>query len=380
MPAESIFPMTRVTETNPPIRVMINALHSKSGGGVTYLNNIVPLLANDRHLELHIVLHASQLAQYEDLAKFGRLHIFDFNDGMVTTLLWEQFVLPLVVRMMDADIVYSPANYGPILVRRSVVLARNSLAVATKEARLAKIAYWAAVASMTMVSLWAARRAIAVSQYTVNSLTRPPFGWLRRKMTVINHGVSPAFQPGGGPRGNALLAVGDIYIQKNYHTLLEAFHRLRAHHPDLTLTIAGKPLDTKYAEILGETVTRLGLTESVTFLGHVTPDDLCRLYQTCRVFVFPSTVETFGNPLVEALACGTPTACSNRTAMPEIAGDAVEYFDPADVSSMCQAIERLLTDDDRRAHLSALALKRAADFSWVGCAAKLAEILKQAAR
>jgi glycosyltransferase involved in cell wall biosynthesis len=363
-----------------PVRVLVNALHSKSGGGVTYLNNIIPALAQDGDLELHLVLHQSQLAEYEALVDFARLHIFDFRMSMVRTLAWEQVALPMVAKMMDADIVYSPANYGPLFIRRSVVLARNSLAVAAKETRPSKLIYWAVVASMTLLSLCAAHRALAVSHYTVGNLTRWPFGWLRRKMTVVNHGVSPTFHPGGGPRGNALLAVGDIYIQKNYHTLLEAFRQLRQRHPEITLTIAGKPLDDNYAAGLRAFVAAEGLSETVTFLGHVTPVELCQLYQSCRLFVFPSTVETFGNPLVEALACGTPTACSNRTAMPEIAGDAVEYFDPADVTSMCRAIERLLTDEARRADLMERALERAAHFSWIRCAQRLAEILKQSAR
>lgn len=361
------------------MRVLINALHSKSGGGLTYLSNVVPLLARDQQLELHIVLHVNQLNHYERLADFARLHIFNFNASMPRTFLWEQFVLPLVARIVEADVVYSPANYGPLLVPNSILLARNSLSVVKKEARLSKIAYWAAVAFMTLASMCAARRVIAVSNYTVSSLTRGPFAWLRSKMTVVNHGINSEFHPGGGNRTNTLLAVGDIYIQKNYHTLLEAFCQLLKLHPDLTLTIAGNPLDAGYAADLHATVVRQGLAGKVIFLGHVSPAELCHLYQTCRVFVFPSTVETFGNPLVEALACGTPTACSNRTAMPEIAGDTVEYFDPEDVASMCRAIERLLTDDALRAELSERAVQRAADFSWVRCAERLAEILKQSA-
>lgn len=360
-----------------PVRVLINALHSKSGGGFTYLSNIVPLLAKDPQLELHLVLHADQLNQYESLADFARLHIFRFGESMSRTFLWEQFVLPLVARIVEADVIYSPANYGPLLAPHSILLARNSLSVVWKEARPTKIAYWAAVAFMTLASMCVARRVVAVSNYTVSSLTRWPFGWLKPKMTVVNHGINPEFHPGSGERGNALLAVGDIYIQKNYHTLLEAFCRLLERHPDLTLTIAGKPLDAGYAADLYATVARRGLGDKVTFLGHVQSADLCRLYQHCRVFVFPSTVETFGNPLVEALACGTPTACSNRTAMPEIAGDAVEYFDPEDMESMCRALEVLLTDEARRADLSARAVRRAADFSWVRCAERLAGILKE---
>ncbi|TAN71212.1 MAG: glycosyltransferase family 1 protein, partial [Magnetospirillum sp.] len=285
------------------------------------------------------------------------------------------------VRIMGADVVYSPANYGPLMVGRSVVLIRNSLAVAMKEVRLSKIAYWVAVASMTLLSLLVARRVVAVSRYTVDSLIHWPFGAIRKKISIVNHGVSESFGPGpsSGRRGNVLLAVGDIYIQKNYHTLIEVFRRLLVRHPDLVLSIAGRPVDRDYADSLKTTIATLGLEGKVNFLGHVAPEDLARLYRECRVFAFPSTVETFGNPLVEALACGAPVACSNRTAMPEIAGDAVEFFDPEDAGSMLAAIERLLTDEARCAELSRLAVARASHFSWERSAAEVAAILKQAA-
>lgn len=368
-------------ETGRPVRVLVNALHSKSGGGVTYLNNIIPALAADDGIELHLLLHSTQLDQYEALIDFARLHVFTFPESMVRTQIWEQVVLPLIVRIMGADVVYSPANYGPLLVRRSVVLVRNSLAVAMKEVRISKIAYWMAVASMTILSLLVARSAVAVSQYTVDSLIRWPFAGIRRKINVVNHGVSRLYNPGSGGarRSNTLLAVGDIYIQKNYHTLIDVFRRLLESHPDLVLSIAGRPVDRDYADSLNETIRRRGLEGKVTFLGHVPPENLCRLYRECRLFVFPSTVETFGNPLVEALACGAPVACSNRTAMPEIAGDAVEYFDPEDAQSMQAAIVRLLTDEARCAQLSKLALARARHFSWERSASEVAGILKQAA-
>ena len=365
----------------PPVRVLINALHSKSGGGVTYLNNILPRLAADPRFELHLALHRGQLELFEPLADHARLHIFDFRPGLARTVMWDQLVLPLAARMMSADLVYSPANYGPLLSGASVVLVRNALAVATQEARLGKILYWVVVAGMTWLSLLTARRAVAVSDYTVRSLTRWPFGRLRRKMTVVHHGVSDVFRPDPAtPRDDVLFAVGDLYIQKNYHTLIEAFAGLAARRPGLRLEIAGQPLDPAYAARLARRVEELGLGGRVAFLGHVPPAALADRYRRCRLFVFPSTVETFGNPLVEAMACGTPIACSDRTAMPEIAGDAVVYFDPADSASIAGAVDRLLDDEPLRDRMAARPGERARAISWESNARQLADILVGAAR
>jgi len=83
---------------------------------------------------------------------------------------------------------------------------------------------------------------------------------------------------------------------------------------------------------------------SVEFLGHVENNQLKELYKNCSVFTFPSTVETFGNPLFEAMACGCLIVCSNAAAMPEIAGDAVVYVDPLVPNETSKAIARFLDD------------------------------------
>jgi glycosyltransferase involved in cell wall biosynthesis len=99
-------------------------------------------------------------------------------------------------------------------------------------------------------------------------------------------------------------------------------------------------------------------------------DQLIVLYQKCTIFVFPSTVETFGNPLVEAMACGAPIASSNTTAMPEVLGNAGVYFDPNKIDDMRDTISGLLADQDLRNSISRLAEIRSNDFSWEKTEAK----------
>ena len=135
--------------------------------------------------------------------------------------------------------------------------------------------------------------------------------------------------------------------------------RLKPDHPGLTLKIAGRPIDDDYFQELKLKVAEEKLDGEIEFLGGVPSQDLVGLYRRCGVFVFPSTVETFGNPLVEAMACGAPIACSNTAAMPEAVGDAAEFFDPGNVENMAVVISRLLEDEDLRQDLSQKALKRA---------------------
>ncbi|MGH6661595.1 MAG: glycosyltransferase family 4 protein, partial [Rhodospirillales bacterium] len=219
------------------------------------------------------------------------------------------------------------------------------------------------------------------SEYTRRTASGGLIGLFADRLTVIPHGVSGIFSPPdkGARRERFLLAVADIYVQKNLTNLIRAVGRLTAGHPDINLKIAGRPLDMEYFNKLKRIVTEEKLGGRVEFLGGVSPKTLADLYRRCGVFVFPSTVETFGNPLVEAMACGAPIASSNTAAMPEVVGDAAVFFDPGNVDDMASAIDRLINDNRLRRDLSRKAVKRANGFSWAKTAEKTLAIIKEAA-
>jgi glycosyltransferase involved in cell wall biosynthesis len=123
---------------------------------------------------------------------------------------------------------------------------------------------------------------------------------------------------------------------------------------------------------------RLGLDETVRFLGRCPPDRLVELYRSCAVFVFPSLEESFGMPLVEAMACGAPVVASRSGATPEIAGEAALLCDAADPQALADAIGRVLDDPELRGALRRRALARAQAFSWDDCARRTAAVLRQA--
>ncbi|MBF0094767.1 MAG: glycosyltransferase family 4 protein [Alphaproteobacteria bacterium] len=356
--------------------MLINGLHAKTGGGVTYLRNMLPLLAADPELELTLFLKREQLPLFSPIDERVRVRTFDFGGGLFRLLAWEQTVLPVLARRMGARVTFSPANFGPLLAPGPVILLRNALEVAKEESRPAKRLYWAGLSLMTRLSLLGCRRAIAVSEYARRALSRG-FG---NKTTVIHHGLSPLFHPTFQPKTAPpfLLVVADIYVQKNLHGLIDALPGIVAAHPEVHLFIAGREVDPDYAAGLRRRIAALGLDNAVLFLGGVAPDTLNDLYNGCTVFVFPSTVETFGNPLVEAMACGACIASSNTTAMPEILGEAGCYFDPADPADMTARILSLLGDEALRAERGRAALARAQRFSWAGTAEAVARVLKEA--
>ncbi len=365
-------------ETARPKRLLINALHAKSGGGETYLRNMLPLLIDMPELEVHVILHRKEFALFEKVLGNAQVHISNARMGLFGVILEEQFGIRKLVRKLDIDVVFSPANFGPLFIDNAVILIRNSLDVANIEKRPGKLLYWGAITIATMMSILTAQRIIAVSTYACLSCFKGMFPRSLKKVHVIMHGVNSKYfdvvrSPSERP---FILAVSDIYIQKNLHILIEAFAGLVEEHPDLVFKIAGKVLDDHYYKRLTNLVDALGISHAVKFLGSVKFETLLDLYGSCEVFVFPSTVETFGNPLVEAMASGCAVVCSNAAAMPEVAGDAVLFVDPDKPDQFRDSLHRLLTDEALLDYYSRLARNWSRRYSWEVTARETVKILK----
>ena len=199
--------------------------------------------------------------------------------------------------------------------------------------------------------------------------------------TVYN-GVSSQFRPLQSElvgrkdecnRERIILYVGRSDPYKGIVNLVEAFARLLEMCPfPVKLKIAGKR-DKRYPEA-PERALELGIDEFVEWTGYLANDDLVVAYQEADVFVLPSRCEGFGLPVIEAMTCGTPVVCSNRGALPEVAGDAASYVDPDDIEGLTSAILEVLTDPEVRKRLVAKGLKRARQFTWDSTAQKTLEI------
>jgi len=162
-----------------------------------------------------------------------------------------------------------------------------------------------------------------------------------------------------------LLCVGNLQPRKNLPRLLEAYARLPAEvRPPMVVVGQAAWL---YDEI-HRSVRELSLDGAVHFTGFVEAEDLVALYNGAAVFAYPSLFEGFGLPVLEALACGTPTLTSDRSSLPEVAGDATVLVDPESVESIAAGLERLLCDSDLRTRLSIAGPVQAAGFSWDRCA------------
>lgn len=363
------------------ITVVVNGIHAKSGGGVTYLRNIIPLLAQNPKIKIHLFLHKEQLDIFYPYNNDIALTVFSYKSKFLQTFIWEQISLPVIVWAMGADVVYSPANYGPVFARNHVILLRNAVSVIRLINRIWPAVYWMVLSVATLVSFTTATKAIAVSKYAARILTFKLPLRMMKKVHTIYHGVDSTFSGRTNyqtPR-TYLLAVSDIYVQKNYHTLIQAFLLVKKDFPELTLKIAGREIDKTYALKIRALIAENGLEKDVQLLGHIDRNELVNLYLDAHIFVFPSLVETFGNPLLEAMAFGSPIACSNTAAMPEVIGDTGVQFDPHNAEDIAEKIILLHTSSALRETLGRKAYERSKQFSWKRCAEQTAAVLCAAA-
>jgi len=195
------------------------------------------------------------------------------------------------------------------------------------------------------------------------------------KITVIPCGVSEEFAPQSpsvesrdaakilGIQTPFLLYVGNLKPHKNVVTLLRAFAQLRKHNKlRHSLLIVGD--DARWKRSVVDECVRLGIRDCTTFLPHVSQSLLPRVYAAADLLVMPSTVEGFGLPVLEAMACGTPVIASRTASLPEVAGDAAIYFDPASSEDLGVQIERILHSPELQASLRNKGIQRAKQFTW----------------
>jgi glycosyltransferase involved in cell wall biosynthesis len=166
-----------------------------------------------------------------------------------------------------------------------------------------------------------------------------------------------------------VLTVAAKRPHKNLERLLDAFRRVET---DAVLVVPG--FETSF-----EAELRQQGGERVRFLGWVDDRALDGLYRAATCFVLPSLAEGFGLPVLEAMARGTPVACSDISALREVAADAALYFDPLDAASIGNALEQCLEDAELRARLSAAGLERSRPFTWSRTAEQTVECYERAA-
>lgn len=292
-------------------------------------------------------------------------------------LLWLTAASRVVSRRRRSDVWYSPANVlplGPFL--PSVVTIHDVNFLIVPEAFDRMYRSWAT----TMFKRTAANadQILVDSAYTADQLAQF-FDVPRQLLTVAYPGLDHVFRAVPGPREPHLperyaLFVGQTEPHKNVALLLEAW---RSDVPeDLHLVIAGGA--GRDDENLRALASSSELNQRVHFLGRVNEARLARLYSDARCFLFPSRVEGFGFPPLEAMARGVPTAVANLTSLPEVTGSGALWFDADDPSALAAIVREMAEDGLVRRRLQHDGPIKAAEYRWSATAGRAWDAVRQA--
>lgn len=317
----------------------------------------------------------------------------------------EQLFFPWILRRERLDLVHFPHFNIPIFTSTPFVVTIHDLILTRFPSRRASMLpaafYWFKQMAYRLVIRIAVLRARAI--ITVSNFTRQDiidkFGADPKKLIVTYEGVADLVKQYAGPAGVMspeqvltnyhinrpfLLYVGNAYPHKNLDRLMVVFSELHRRRPELSLVMVGKN-DYFYQRVRAKAESlqlwQDGVENTPVVLPGYIPDvHLASLYQQALLYVFPSLYEGFGLPPLEAMAHGCPVVSSNQASLPEIIGDAAEYFNPYDEQDMIAKIESLIDDSKRRQSLVAQGLNHVKKFSWSACAEKTLAIYRQSVK
>jgi len=372
------------------LRVGVNAVFLEPGmGGLeTYVLELIPalleaepslrvtILANERGRDLLAGRPWSQSVAIETPAGSRRGARALYELGPLGLTASRRF-----------DVLHSPALTAPLATRAAnvVVLADTTwLSVPDMgKGQAATVRLWQAVVPHVARR---ADRVIAISEASARDVTER-LGVPRERVDVIPLGYQAARRAEPTPeaelrerlglgRGPLLLNVAVKKVHKNQMRIVEALPSVRSEVPDAELVLAGA--STPYEQDLRARAEALGVADAVTFPGYVSDADLEGLYAAAAAFVFPSLNEGFGLPLLEAMARGLSVVTSDRSALPEVAGDAALLVDPESSEQIAAATVRLLADAGLRARLVTAGVSRARSFSWSQTARSTLETWRRA--
>ncbi len=310
--------------------------------------------------------------KYFPFSQYNRFLPFAYSHMLITAFLMKE----------GLDVFHSPISSVPLTYPKKTVVTVHDLAIYKNPAWFPSQIF--STKLLVPRSLKTADRIIAVSESTKHDL-QEIFNVPSRKIKVIYEGVDvkkiqlkskkidsvSSFKIGK----QYILFVGTIEPRKNLVTLVRAYKKLNqlgGGFAGYELVIAGAK-GYKHEELFAE-IKSLGLSKNVKYLGYVTHNQKIELLKRASCFVFPSSYEGFGLPILEAMALGTPVVTSNISSLPEVAGKAAVLFDPEKEQTIVNALRKVLGDKQTHERLSQIGSRQAEKFSWEICASETIKV------
>jgi glycosyltransferase involved in cell wall biosynthesis len=375
------------------MKIAINALGAKVGGGITYLNRLL----------FHLSIIDEENTYFLFVAPYNREKIITFSSARFNIInvkvknvfhrmIYEQIAIPYLLKKLSIDIIYIPGETAPLFTKLPSIVALQNLKILMPlglDSSLGQRTRLWLLRKLAMLSFRKAKRIIFVSQSSYKYAERI-LGINAHKASVIYHGIElDRFSPTRPLRipkvleewvgkRKYVLFLSTLAQHKNVETLLEAYagldKELRSSYP---LVLVGKKVQPYFSK-LSQLVYKLDLNEEVLFTDEVPYEEVPSYYRGAILFVLPSFRETFGMPVLEAMASGVPVIASNIPAFSEIVGEAGLLFNPTDPDELRDKMHKVLTDQYLRDMLITKGLSKAKEFSWETTARRTLQVLNEA--
>jgi len=374
--------------------VGIDASNIRAGGGVTHLLELLRAADPLVHEFSQVIVWSGKatLSRIEDRPWLVKSHQPLLDKGLPCRTFWQRFKLSKLARVAGCDVLFVPGgsyagNFKPV-----VTMSQNLLPFEWRELR--RFGWSLFTLKMMLLRCTQSRTfrqadgVIFLTEYAKNAVMQV-IKAIDGKAMIIPHGIDKRFacppreqlpfSQYSIDRPFRILYVSVVYPYKHQWHIAEAIAQLRESGLPVALDLVG-PASPSALERLRATLERIDPTsEFIRYSGAVPYAELHARYVQADAFLFASSCETFGQILTEAMSAGLPIACSNRSAMPELLGDAGVYFDPERPAEIAAAIRKLFNSPEFRSRLACESFEKVQEYSWERCADETFSFIAQVA-
>ena len=363
---------------------------TKHGGIARYTQEVIANLEKiDFENKYFVFLRTEEFDLYQPKNSNFQKVVADFR-----TYSWqEQLLFPFLLNKYNLDLVHFMHFNVPWLYRRKFITTIHDLIIThfptSRASQLNPIMYKFKLFFYNRIISQAARRAeriITVSNFSKEDIVRT-LKIKSEKISVIYEGADLKNIDSAdcnevikelGIKNDFLIYVGTAYPHKNLEKLVSAFDLVLKEKLDLQLVLVGKDgyFYEQIRKFAKENLSAENLFK-VIFAGYLDDNKLSCLYQKAKLYVFPSLMEGFGLPPLEAQAVGLPVASSDKSCLPEVLGDGAIYFDPENIEDIKNKIITVLVDENLRQELIQKGKYNLQRFSWLKCAQEILSIYSQ---
>jgi glycosyltransferase involved in cell wall biosynthesis len=367
------------------VLVDVSAVPDQPVGAGRYTVELVSALDRLGEIQVSLLARRGDAHRWAVLAPTATVHALA-PTNRPARLVWEQTRAPRFAADLGVDVWHGPHYTGPLRATVPTVVTVHDLTFFDHPEwhERTKVAYFR---RMIPAAVERASAIVAVSSFTASGIRRrfDPGA----PVYVAPHGVDHAtFRTDAAPDEGARLRaigvqapyiafVGLLEPRKNVPALVRAFARVSAERPNLRLVLAGG--DGWGADAVRDAVAASGVASRILRPGYVPADTVPVLLRNAELVAYPSLVEGFGLPALEALACGAALVGTSGSAVEEVVGDAALLVPPDDVDALAAALDWLLTDPHARIDLGLRGPARAAGYTWEASAAVHLEAYRHAA-